>query len=166
MDDRRHRPLRRNQLIDRVEVLSKVKSLFLIPGIEMMSTKMVADFFEVSLNTLNTTYRRNKEEIDADGVIKLKVVDIRKKYLVQNERDKIVMKEVKGKAGFMTLDFDGRIVEFPNAGSNYFSPRAVLRIGMLLRDSEVAKEVRTQLLNNSSVSRSLYTYCTESFPFV
>lgn len=29
----------------------------------------------------------------------------------------------------------------------YFTPRAVLRIGMLLRDSEVAKEVRTQLLN-------------------
>ena len=31
-----------------------------------------------------------------------------------------------------------------NGRQAYFSPRAVLRIGMLLRDSEVAKEVRTQ----------------------
>ncbi|MGE1009234.1 hypothetical protein [Bacillus cereus] len=32
-------------------------------------------------------------------------------------------------------------------GSNIFPKRAILRVGMLLRDSEVAKEVRTQLLN-------------------
>lgn len=35
----------------------------------------------------------------------------------------------------------------PNRGIRCFSKRAVLRFGMLLRDSEVAKEVRTQLLN-------------------
>ncbi len=35
----------------------------------------------------------------------------------------------------------------PNAGIRLFSKRAILRIGMLLRDSEIAKEVRTQLLN-------------------
>lgn len=33
-----------------------------------------------------------------------------------------------------------------NRGIRCFSKRAILRIGMLLRDSEVAKEVRTQLL--------------------
>ena len=35
----------------------------------------------------------------------------------------------------------------PNVGVNLFSKRAILRIGMLLRDSPVAREVRTQLLN-------------------
>lgn len=39
--------------------------------------------------------------------------------------------------------------EFKYAGTpkNLFPRRAILRVGMLLRDSEVAKEVRTQLLN-------------------
>ena len=38
-------------------------------------------------------------------------------------------------------------IEVQNAGVRCFSSRAILRIAMLLRDSEVAKEVRTQLLN-------------------
>jgi hypothetical protein len=46
-------------------------------------------------------------------------------------------------------------VEFSNGNKERFSPRgvalftrrAILRVGMLLRDSEIAKEVRTQLLN-------------------
>lgn len=38
-------------------------------------------------------------------------------------------------------------LEVPNRGVKVFPKRAILRIGMLLRDSEVAKEVRTQLLN-------------------
>ena len=42
---------------------------------------------------------------------------------------------------------DGTKIVLPNRGIKAFSKRAVLRIGMLLRDSKVAKEVRTQLLN-------------------
>ena len=34
-----------------------------------------------------------------------------------------------------------------NRGLKVFPQRAIPRIGMLLRDSDVAKEVRTQLLN-------------------
>lgn len=57
----------RNQLIDRVEVLSKVKQLFLIPGIEMIPMRQVAEFYEVEVNTLRQTYKRNQSEIDRDG---------------------------------------------------------------------------------------------------
>lgn len=42
---------------------------------------------------------------------------------------------------------DNTQLVIPNRGIRCFSKRAVLRFGMLLRDSEVAKEVRTQLLN-------------------
>lgn len=38
----------------------------------------------------------------------------------------------------------------PNRGLKVFPRRAILRIGMLLRDSEIAREVRTQLLNIES----------------
>ena len=37
--------------------------------------------------------------------------------------------------------------EIPNRGIRVFPRRAILRVGMLLRDSVIAKEVRTQLLN-------------------
>ena len=42
---------------------------------------------------------------------------------------------------------DNTRLEIPNRGIKCFSKRAVLRIGMLLRDSKIAQEVRTQLLN-------------------
>ncbi|ABK85515.1 hypothetical protein BF32_112 [Bacillus thuringiensis] len=44
-------------------------------------------------------------------------------------------------------------------GANIFTKRAILRIGMLLRDSEVAKEVRTQLLNiEENTATEIKTY--------
>lgn len=130
----------RNQLIDRVEVLSKVKALFLIPGIEMMSTRMVADFYEVGTETIATCYKRNKKEIDQDGAKTITSKGVRES--VQNE---LIIKKPNDYTVFLKLSDDNEVVIHPK--STYFSPRAVLRIGMLLRDSEVAKEVRTQLLN-------------------
>ena len=41
---------------------------------------------------------------------------------------------------------DNTHLEIPNRGIKCFSKRAILRIGMLLRDSKIAQEVRTQLL--------------------
>ena len=35
----------------------------------------------------------------------------------------------------------------PNRGMKLFPKRAILRVGMLLRDSEIAKEIRTRLLD-------------------
>lgn len=130
----------RNQLIDRVEVLSKVKALFLIPGIEMMSTKMVADFYEVDSNSLRVCYNRNKAEIDHDGTM------VRSSKELRGSLQNVTTLKKDNRYGtFMTLP-NGELLEIMG-NSTYFSPRAVLRIGMLLRDSEVAKEVRTQLLN-------------------
>lgn len=59
----------RNKLIDRVDVLNKVKELFLIPKLEMMSSQMVADFYEADAVTLRKCYTRNKDEITSDGAI-------------------------------------------------------------------------------------------------
>lgn len=56
------------------------------------------------------------------------------------------MKKNESNREFYVPFGDSKIL-IQNGRQTYFSPRAVLRIGMLLRDSEVAKEVRTQLLN-------------------
>lgn len=130
----------RNKLIDRVDVLNKVKELFLIPKLEMMSTKMVAEFYEVDDATVRTCYTRNRQEIDEDGTVVKTSRELRGSF-----QNVTTLKKSNYYGTFAILD-DGHQIELM-AKSTYFSPRAVLRIGMLLRDSEVAKEVRTQLLN-------------------
>ncbi len=41
-----------------------------------MLTRQVADYFELSLNTLHTCYLRNKKEIDFDGTLIRSVEDL------------------------------------------------------------------------------------------
>lgn len=136
----------RNKLIDRVDVLNKVKELFLIPKLEMMPTALVTEFYEVQDDVIKTLYFRHKDEIDLDGVVRLGGREFRRQHL---DASKVEYEMVRGhkRNGHATYRIGDREFSINNNGSYFFSPRAVLRVGMLLRDSEVAKEVRTQLLN-------------------
>ena len=59
----------REKCIENIEVLNKVKKLFLIPEMEVMTTKMVADYYEVPVETIKKCYQYNISEINSDGVI-------------------------------------------------------------------------------------------------
>ena len=130
----------RQKYIDRVEVLEKVKKLFLIPQFDMMTARQIADFYKVDYNTIKVCYQRNKKEIDPDGIIVKKPLDFAK---ISNGTSCTFRKQ----AAINVLEFDGVQVVVSNRGVRCFSKRAVLRFGMLLRNSKVAQEVRTQLLN-------------------
>lgn len=130
----------RDEISGRVEVLDKVKELFLLPKLDMMTMQQVADYYSVSLNVLNSCFQRNKEEIETDGAVKMSVKSMSLRF-AQNAR-------TKQYRGYGEIELSDDItLRVPNAGIVLFPKRAILRIGMLLRDSEVAKEVRTQLLN-------------------
>lgn len=130
----------REQYIGRVDVLEKVKSLIMLPDIELMTVAQVADFYEVELDTIKRVYQRSKTEIDEDGVVNL-TSKLLKEQLVPLD----IINRTKA---YAEVEFkDGTKLILPNRGLKGFPKRAVLRIGMLLRDSKVAKEVRTQLLN-------------------
>ena len=128
------------ECIDRIEVLDKVKQLFLIPEMEVMTTKMAAAYFRVPLEAINSCYNRNKVEIDSDGVVVKRVDDFR---IVQDEQ--FYETRIKGGIEFKTPELTFAVSY--GKGIKVFPRRAILRIAMLLRDSEVAREVRTQLLN-------------------
>lgn len=130
----------RQKYIDRVEVLEKVKKLFLIPQFDMMTARQIADFYEVEMNTIQVCYQRNKKEIDPDGMIVKKPLDFA-------NFSKCTSCTFRKESGLIVIGFDGGEIRVPNKGIRCFSKRAVLRFGMLLRDSKVAQEVRTQLLN-------------------
>ncbi len=94
---------------------------------EYATSKQVADFYDIEQYSLKNVIKRHREELESDGMVNKTKTDLLKLLKSQND----------------TLES----VSIPNRGVNIFPKRAILRVGMLLRDSEVAKEVRTQLLN-------------------
>jgi len=128
----------RDKCAGRYEVLEKVKALLLIPGTELMTVKQVAEYYEVDKKVIEMICIRHKDELLNDGITTCSYKD----FLNQQS---VGLEKMKGKVIFSFSD--GEVLEVPNRGLKVFPRRAVLRVGMLLRDSEVAKEIRTQLLN-------------------
>ena len=139
----------REEYIDRVDVLDKVKNLLVIPAMECMTMKQVADYYEVSVEAIKGIYKYHKEEFVTDGAIKHSISDIKNSIGVKYPNLK--MDNIKG-GMIIEIDENTKIV-VPNVGVILFPKRAILRVGMLLRDSVIAKEVRTQLLNIVEVAQ-------------
>lgn len=130
----------RDKSVEHYEVLEKVKELLLIPNTKWATQKQVAEYYEVGEKAIETIYSRHRDELESDGV-SLKSY---KEFLnIHNEG--LEISYVVGKTIFTFAN--GNELTVPNRGLKVFPRRAILRVGMLLRDSEVAKEVRTQLLN-------------------
>lgn len=126
----------REKLVAEVEILEKVKKLLLIPGTELATVKQVADFYEVEETTIKMVVTRNREELREDGLSSLTGKDTKQML----ESNNLLPSNFRG-------GFEASGMRFSNRGNTLFPRRAILRIGMLLRDSEIAKEIRTQLLN-------------------
>lgn len=130
----------RDECIERLDVLNKVKALFLIPEVNLMSTGMVAKFFDVPAETIRWEYMQNKEEVDSDGVKSMSSKEL--KVVLDNQT-----LLPNGHSGVIVSATDGTKYNLPHTKTTYYTPRSVMRLAMLLRDSKVAREVRTQLLN-------------------
>ncbi len=129
----------REQCIGHIEVLERVKELLLLPRIDSYTMKQVAEWYEVDVEAIKKTYQRNRSEFESDGARKVSVSEFAEKL----DWDKMS----QSNRGTKTFTIDGVSVTIPNVGVILFPRRAILRVGMLLRDSRVAQEVRTQLLN-------------------
>lgn len=110
----------RDALAHRTDVLDKVGVLRTLPDDLHVTTDMVASFYEVPIETIKTVVKRNREELDDDG---LTVID----------REDFALR--------FNLN-PGRVSAFM-----LYPRRAVLRIAMVLRDSPVARQVRDYLLD-------------------
>lgn len=130
----------RDKSVEHYEVLEKVKELLLIPNTKWATQKQVAEYYEVGEKAIETIYSRHRDELESDGV---SLKNYKEFLNIQNEG--LEISYVVGKTIFIFAN--GNELTVPNRGLKVFPRRAILRVGMLLRDSEVAKEVRTQLLN-------------------
>ena len=146
IDDRK---LRDNN-VEHYEVLEKVKKLLLILNTDFMTITQVAEYYStysndeqikdniVTSDGIRKLYSLHQDEFDSDGVC----IKSYKDFLIGNQ---FTLENLKEK--IRLIHSSGMTLEIPNRGIRIFPRRAVLRIGMLLRDSIVAKEVRNQLLN-------------------
>lgn len=125
----------RNQLVVRVDVLDKVKALALLPDGIHATVEQVADYYEVSVKVIQKVIENHREELIEDGLI-----------VLQGEELVRFATEINSEAKYTIIS--------PKTRSLTLIPRrAILRIGMLLRDSLVAKQVRTYLLNVEEIAR-------------
>ncbi len=115
----------RTQLMERVEVLAKVKEIITLPNTELSTMKQVASYYEVNYDTIKKLVQRNTDELTNNGM----------KFMTYGE-----LKDLLGGDKVS-------LAEISTKGSNIFSSRALLNVGMLLTESKIAKEVRIQLLN-------------------
>jgi len=119
----------RNSFVGRTNVLERVKDLALLPGTELATSAQVANFYGIDNNAIRSLVYLYRDELESDGMHFLKYNEIKESIdLTPN------LKEMNA-------------LGINRAGTNVFTKRAILRLGMIIRDSEVAKEVRTQLLN-------------------
>lgn len=119
----------REEYIGKDYILDKVKALSLLPDNTHVTVQMIADYYEVDNKLMEYHIKENKDELLSDGL----------KVLKGNE-----LKEFKGYLASLG-DLDDKIKTSPSL--TLISRRAILRLGMLVQKSEVAKQVRTYLLN-------------------
>lgn len=90
-------------------------------GQGIATTGQIADFYEVPEDTVQTAIKTNRDEFESDGLKVLRGKDL---------KDVVSLFDTTSKAPRLTI----------------WTPRAALRLGMLLRDSAIAKQIRTLLI--------------------
>lgn len=119
----------RESVINRTEVLDRVKKLTMLPDDLHVTIEMAANYYEVGSDAIESVIRRHRDELESDGLKVLRGREARIFFASVN------MTEPK-----ITV-----VTIIPR--------RALLRIGMLLRDSVVARQVREYLLNVEEIAR-------------
>jgi hypothetical protein len=123
----------RDQHVYRDEILEKVKSVAFLTDDFEVTIQMAAEYYEVNFDTIKSLIRRNREEFNEYGEMRILKGKVLKDFKAQVQLDP----ELKT-APSLTL----------------INRRGLLRMGMLLTESEVAKTVRNYLLNVEEVSET------------
>lgn len=112
----------------RIDALDKVKKLVMLPDDLHANIEMTATFFEVGVKTIESLIFDNRDELDTDGLKVLTGVEL-SSFKKESQ--------IKSRAASLTI----------------IPRQAILRIGMLLRDSLVARAVRDYLLDTETTSQ-------------
>ncbi|WP_329230851.1 hypothetical protein OHB07_19190 [Streptomyces sp. NBC_00111] len=134
-------PALRVEQMDRVEALDKVKSLVMLPDGIHLRTEEVARYFEVSTASVRRLTDRHQQELFSNGMKVLRGAELRSFH---SDMVSLWKGEAPG--------------SYPQAATQLrlHTRRTVLNIAMLLRDSDIARSVRTHLLDAEEDLRASY----------
>ncbi|MEU4730252.1 restriction endonuclease [Streptomyces sp. NPDC023588] len=124
----------RTSVLERTHVLDKVKALSLLPDGLHVTTAMVAAYYEVAENAIRQVVKRHREELTENGMRTLRGSDLQR-----FESDNLYLSNGSYPQG--------------RAHLAVYTRRTILNVAMLLRDSEIARSVRTYLLDREESSR-------------
>ncbi|MEW1719642.1 hypothetical protein [Streptomyces sp. NPDC093109] len=131
----------RDSVMERVETLDKIKALAMLPDGIHVRTEDVARYFEVSTGVIRQLTARHRAELRENGMQVLRGSDLRRFH-----------------SDMLSLWGGGKGESYPQAATQLtlYGRRAVLNIAMLLRDSDIARRVRTYLLDAEEGRREAY----------
>lgn len=115
--------------VDRTDVLDKVKALALLPDGVHADIAVVASYYEVDFDAVESVIRRNREELTENGMRVLRGEEYREFVSVN-------LTDANPKARSLTV----------------LPRRAVLNVGQMLAGSNIAKQVRTYLLDVEEIA--------------
>ena len=130
----------RDKYINRINVLEQVKNIITIPKLELSTRGQVANYYNVTEGAIRQIEIRHKDEIESDGFRLYKRSEIEK---ILNEQEI----RFKNEKYFSIIKCNKTDIKISNRGIILYTKRAILRTGMLLQESKIAKEVRTRLLD-------------------
>ncbi|SCD31866.1 Restriction endonuclease [Streptomyces sp. BpilaLS-43] len=119
----------RDDVVDRTHVIDTIKPLSLLPDGMHVTTSMVATYFEVAETVIRAVVFDHREELEGNG------------YRVLTGPELSYFKQLSG-------------IRTHTASLALFSRRTVLNVAMLLRDSNVARQVRAYLLDTEYTARN------------
>ncbi|HBF86022.1 MAG TPA: hypothetical protein DD420_40755 [Streptomyces sp.] len=134
-------PALRAERMGRVDALDKVKALVMLPDGIHLRTEDVARYFEVSTATLKRLTDRHQRELTENGMRTLRGADLRVFH-----SDMLSLWKGDGPEGYPQAATQLRL----------YTRRTVLNVAMLLRDSDIARCVRTCLLDAEEELRVSY----------
>lgn len=121
----------RDQYAFNDSVLEKVKAIPVLPSTMEITLEMAAAYYDSPIDTIKSVVKRNRDEFNEYGEIRI----------------------LKGKA---LSDFKAQVQLAPELKTapslTLITRRGLLRMGMLLTESEVAKSVRHYLLNVEEIT--------------
>lgn len=122
-----------------IKVLESVKEILTL-GDEYITVKMCADYFEVVENSIKSVISRHKEELKENG---FKMFS--RKYVNSLNMHNATLEKVDKYKD--VIHNNGEEIIVSNRGISLLTKRTLLNIGMLLRDSNIAKELRRRILD-------------------
>ncbi|MFF2907087.1 hypothetical protein ACFVRM_21610 [Bacillus velezensis] len=111
----------RAQTIERTDVFDKVKALALLPDGAHATTEIVAGYYEVGVETIKSLVKDHRAE------------------LAENGQRVLAGEELRSFKDLCHIESRARSLAV-------FSRRAILNVGQLLTESDIARQVRTYLL--------------------